>query len=72
MRKATDILKEQINECDLKFTQKEKLVILWCIKEAQINAINCTVAAILERKRTDFFLSNEAIIEEQKKLKEEL
>lgn len=77
MKKAGQYFKEACNkhEADQKSLKKDlydEPYFVDAIKQAQIDAINCTVAAILERKRTDFFLSNEAIIEEQKKLKEKL
>jgi hypothetical protein len=40
MKKATEIFKEQISECELKFTQKERLIITSMIKKAQIDAID--------------------------------
>lgn len=48
MKEATEIFKEQISECELKFTQKERLVITSMIIKAQIDAIDEAALVIKE------------------------
>ena len=68
MKKAIDILNEQINECDLKFTQKERLAIIWCIKQGKKDAIDECIKSL----KIDYPDGYEKTLNNILKLKEEL
>ena len=72
MNKAEEYFKEACANFEKSRKMYDEPFFVEAIRKAQKDAIDCTIAKILDRKKADFFLTNEAIIEEQKKLLEGL